>query len=104
FGSVRDVCLFNVDAELTARLCYERMLELAVEVPELSSTLVDDLRRVRDDEDRHVHIFTILAEALDEHDHLVPGMTPDEVARRIGEVGEDFLPRALRPSLASHPL
>jgi uncharacterized protein (DUF362 family) len=104
YGPFRDFCLFNVDAELTARRCYERMLELAPEVPELSSNLVDDLRRVRDDEDRHVHIFTILAEALDEKDRLAPGVTPDEVSRRIGAVGDDFLPRALRPSLASHPL
>ncbi|MEJ7638375.1 MAG: DUF362 domain-containing protein [Singulisphaera sp.] len=104
YGPFRDFCLFNVDAELTARLCYERMLELAVEVPELSSSLVDDLRRVRDDEDRHFRIFAILADALDEKDRLVPGVTPDEVARRIGAVGEDFLPRDRRPSLAAHPL
>ena len=104
YGPFRDFCLFNVDAELTARLCYDRMLELAAEVPELSPSLVDDLRRVRDDEDRHARIFTILAEALDEKDRLVPGVTPEEVARRIGAVGEDFLPRDLRPSLAAHPL
>jgi hypothetical protein len=100
----RDFCLFNVDAELTARLCYDRMVELAGELPELPSTLVDDLRRVRDDEDRHARIFTILAEALDASDHLVPGLTSDELAGRIGAVGEDFLTRDRRRSAAAQPL
>jgi uncharacterized protein (DUF362 family) len=104
YSPFRDFCLFNVDAELTARLCYDRMLELAPELPELSPSLVDDLRRVRDDEERHARIFAILAESLDDQDRLAPGVTPDEVARRIGEVGEEFLPRDRRPSAASHPL
>lgn len=100
----RDFCLFNVDAELTARLCYDRMLELAPELPELPAELADDLRRVRDDEDRHARIFTILAESLDENDRLATGVTTDEVAARIGQVGDDFLPRDRRASRADHPL
>ena len=104
YGPFRDFCLFNVDAELTARLCYDRMLELTAELPELPPSLVDDLRRVRDDEDRHVRIFTILAESLDEHDRLVAGLTPEAVANRIRAVGEDFLPRNRRLSAPAHPL
>jgi uncharacterized protein (DUF362 family) len=104
YSPFRDFCLFNVDAELTARLCYDRMLELAAELPELPASLTDDLRRVRDDEDRHAQIFTILAEVIDAQDRLAPGLTPDEVARRIGQVGDDFLPRDRRPSAAAHPL
>ena len=104
YSPFRDFCLFNVDAELTARLCYDRMLELATELPELPPSLIDDLRRVRDDEDRHARIFTILAESLDDHDRLLAGLTPDDVARRIGEVGDDFLPRNRRLSAPAHPL
>ena len=44
YGPFRDFCLFNVDAELTARRCYEHA-GAGPEVPELSSNLVDDLRR-----------------------------------------------------------
>src|SRR5262249_6155149 len=43
-------------------------------------------------------------EAIDAQDRLAPGWTPDEVARRIGEVGDDFLPRDRRPSQVGHPL
>ncbi len=35
YGRFRTFCEFNVDAELTARLCYERMVELVPELPEL---------------------------------------------------------------------
>jgi uncharacterized protein (DUF362 family) len=104
YGRFRTFCQFNVDAELTARLCYDRMLELVPELPELPRALADDLRRVRDDEGRHAEIFTILAESLDEQDRLAPGVTPDDVGRRIGAVGEDFLPRRWRPTASSHPL
>ena len=100
----RDFCLFNVDAEMTARLCYDRMLELVDELPELSTSIADDLRRVRDDEVRHARIFTILSEAIDVKDRLAPGMTPDELAGRIGAVGDEFLPRTRRLSAAAHPL
>ena len=46
YSPFRDFCLFNVDAELTARLCYDRMLELAAELSELPHSLLADLRRV----------------------------------------------------------
>jgi uncharacterized protein (DUF362 family) len=104
YSRFRDFCWFNVDAELTARLCYDRMLELAPELPELPPSLVEDLRRVRDDEDRHARIFTILAESLDGQDRLAPGLRPLDVARRIGAIGEEFLPRDLRPRAMAHPL
>ena len=79
------------------------MLELVPELPELPQSLADDLRRVRDDEGRHAEIFTILAESLDDQDRLAPGVTPEDVARRIGAVGEDFLPRHCRPTASAHP-
>jgi hypothetical protein len=104
YSPFRDFCLFNVDAELTARLCYDRMIDLAPELTEMPPSLVDDLRRVRDDEERHARIFTILAEVLDARDCLGPGLTPDDVAARIGAVGEDFRPRSLRRAATPHPL
>jgi uncharacterized protein (DUF362 family) len=104
YSPFREFCLFNVDAELTARLCYDRMLELAGELTELPQSLLGDLRRVRDDEDRHAQIFTILADSLDDRDRLVADLTPDDLAGRIRAVGEDFLPRNRRQSARAHPL
>lgn len=96
YGPFRDFCAFNVDAEKTARLCYERMIALARETPELGKELAQDFVRVRDDEDRHAQIFEILAGALDEKDRLMDGETEASLTRKIEEVGEYFLPRALR--------
>jgi len=92
YGPFRQFCVFNVDAEKTARLCYDRMIALAQEVPELGPELAQDFVRVRDDEDRHAQIFQILATALDEKDLLVAGETEESLIQKIQEVGEYFLP------------
>jgi uncharacterized protein (DUF362 family) len=96
YGPFREFCVFNVDAEKTARLCYDRMIALAQETPELGRELAQDFIRVRDDEDRHARIFEILATALDEQDRLVTGETEESLTRKIEDVGEYFLPRTLR--------
>src|ERR1700730_16044237 len=96
YGPFREFCVFNVDAEKTAKLCYDRMIVLAQEAPELGGELAQDFARVRDDEDRHARIFEILAEALDEKDRLVSGETEESLTQKIEEVGEYFLPRTLR--------
>ncbi len=96
YRSFRDFCLFNVDAEKTAWLCWQRLIELTSEQPFMLPSLIDDFRRIMDDEDRHRRIFEILAEALDDNDHLVPEETADRLAQKIRAVGEFFVPRALR--------
>lgn len=96
YGPFREFCVFNVDAEKTARLCYDRMIALAQEAPEFGGELAEDFVRVRDDEDRHAQIFEILASALDEKDRLVEGETEESLTRKIEDVGEYFLPRTLR--------
>jgi len=96
FGPFREFCVFNVDAEKTASLCYQRMIVLAQEAPELGTELAEDFVRVRDDEDRHAQIFEILAHALDEKDRLVAGETEESLTQKIEDVGEYFLPRTLR--------
>jgi len=96
YSSFRDFCLFNVDAEKTAWLCWQRLIELTSGQPFMLPSLIDDFRRIREDEDRHRQIFEILASALDDNDQLVPEETADSLAQRIRVVGESFLPRALR--------
>jgi uncharacterized protein (DUF362 family) len=105
YGPFRNFALFNVDAEKTAWLCWSRIAELAATQPDLSPALLDDFRRVRDDEDRHRRVFEALAAALDDHDRLVPGETAQTLAQKLAGVGEFFLPRALRgASVAGNPL
>jgi uncharacterized protein (DUF362 family) len=96
YGPFREFCVFNIDAEKTASLCYERMIALALEAPELGRELAQDFVKVRDDEDRHARIFEILANALNEKDQLVDGETEESLTRKIEDVGEYFLPRTLR--------
>ena len=101
YRSFRDFCLFNVDAEKTAWLCWQRLIELASDQPMMLPPLVDDFRRIMDDEDRHRRIFEILAEALDENDQLVEGETAEGLAQKIRAVGEYFVPRRLRDGRVS---
>lgn len=96
YRSFREFCLFNVDAEKTAWLCWQRLIELTSEQPFMLPSLIDDFRRIMEDEDRHRQIFEILAEALDDNDHLVPEETADHMVQKIRAVGEFFVPRALR--------
>src|SRR5207249_4645218 len=104
YGPFRRFCLFNVDAEKTAWLCWERLFELAAEVPGLPGALLADFWRIMTDENRHGRIFQILADALDDQDRLVPGETAEGLLAKIAAVGEFFLPRDYRPGGASHPL
>lgn len=96
YGSFRDFCLFNVDAEKTAWLCWQRLIELTSGQPFMLPSLIDDFRRIMEDEDRHRQIFEILATALDDKDQLVREETADTLAQKIREVGEVFLPPAMR--------
>jgi uncharacterized protein (DUF362 family) len=96
YGPFRDFCVFNIDAEKTASLCYARMIALAREAPELGRQLEEDFVRVKDDEERHARIFEILANALDEKDQLIAGETEESLIRKIEDGGEYFLPLTLR--------
>src|SRR5688572_20856510 len=83
YRSFRDFCLFNVDAEKTAWLCWDRLIELTSGQPFMLPSLIDDFRRIRDDEDRHRQIFEVLAAALDDNDQLVPEETAERLAEKI---------------------
>jgi uncharacterized protein (DUF362 family) len=96
YRSFRDFCLFNVEAEKTAWLCWQRLIELTSGQRFMLPSLIDDFCRIREDEDRHRQIFEILATALDDNDQLVPEETADSLTQKIRAVGEFFLPRALR--------
>ncbi len=99
YGSFRAFCLFNIDAEKTAGLSYQRMLEIlpGFAAPEI----IEDFRRIAEDEARHTRIFEILAAAVDEQDRLAPGVTAKSLRQQIGAIGEVFLPRAQRSTMSA---
>jgi uncharacterized protein (DUF362 family) len=80
-------CDFNIDAELTAELCWSRIVELAQKLA-FEPCIIVDFTRIAGDERNHRAIFSILREA--------PGSSPDELASRIRQVGEYFLPHSHR--------
>ncbi len=104
YGNFRDFCHFNIDAEKTAWLCWRRMAELALSQPDISRQMYADFERVQEDEARHEKVFAIFANALDEHDRLVPGETAETLAEKIAAVGEVFLPRSRRKRENQNPL
>ena len=105
YGPFRKFCLFNVEAEQTAWLCWKRMVEVAQNIASLPANTARDFQRVQDDEERHARIFKILADALNDRDELVEGETAATLGEKIEAVGEFFLPRRLRTQFsARNPL
>lgn len=100
YGPFRNFCLFNVDAEKTAWLCWHRIAELANRLPGTTEEMRADFLRIERDELQHERVFQILAEALDEEDRLLPTETAGSLAEKIGAIGEFFLPRSHRVSFS----
>jgi len=103
YGSFRQFCEFNVDAEKTAWLCWSRIRQLAENEPDVSPALRADFARIECDEERHGRLFEIFAETFDAHDQLAVGQSAAKFAERIRSVGEEFLPRRMR-SRSDSPL
>ena len=101
YGPFRNFCMFNVEAEQTAWLCWKRMVEVAQNIPALPATTARDFQRVQDDEERHARIFKIIADALNDRDELVEGETAATLGEKIEAVGEFFLPRRLRTQFST---
>ena len=92
----REYCQYNVDAEKTAWLCFQRMIELVKDLPGITQAEIDDFCRMQEDEDQHSKVFAVLGAAFDGSDKLIPGETPDTLAEKLSSVSDVFLPRALR--------
>jgi len=102
-GSFRDFCNFNIDAEKTARLSYDRLLEVLAALLDTPPQMIEDFRRIREDEERHTRIFEVMAAAIDERDQLVPGETAETLRDKIGAIGDVFLPHSQRHNLTENP-
>ena len=96
YGSFRQFCLFNIQAEKTAMVCWEWIADLAEKDPDFSVEEVNDYRKVVFDEDRHMRIFELLARSLDEENRLVDGVEFEDLRQGIAEISSYFLPRKYR--------
>ncbi len=104
-GPFRNFCVFNIDAEQTAAVCWYRIAELAASQPDLNACLARDFKRVAEDEDRHCKVFEILANALTDKDTLADHQSVESLVEQIREVGEEFLPREQRRvSVTENPI
>jgi uncharacterized protein (DUF362 family) len=99
YGTFKQFCDFNVDAEKTAWLCWTRIRRLAEKEQNTPPALVADFARIERDEDRHGRLFEIFAETFDGNDHAV--LDANTLAEKIRGVGEEFLPRRMRTRSAS---
>ena len=105
YETFHNYCLFNVDAERTAWFSYQRLQEILPGQPNSTPELIEDFRRIQDDEERHTRIFEIMAGAIDEQDRLAPGETAESLTQKFAAIGEVFVPRAYRPTLtAANPI
>lgn len=105
YGSFRQFCEFNIDAEKTAWLCWQRIRQLAEKDPLIPPNLITDFARIELDEQRHEQLFELFEEVFDDQDRIVPGVTATALAKRIARIGEEFLPQRLRPRApADNPL
>jgi uncharacterized protein (DUF362 family) len=105
YGSFRQFCEFNVDAEKTAWLCWNRIRSLAEKDDSLPPSLVADFSRIELDERRHGALFELLANSFGDDDRMVQGTDSTRLAAAIANIGEEFLPRARRcRTAADNPL
>ncbi len=109
YSSFRDFCRYNMDAERTAWLCWQRMAELAPHVSVFFDGEVDAFHRVAHEEERHRQVFGTLADVLTDDDWLRESETWQSLSARLAAVGECFVPGSKRLSggrgtpLCPHP-
>lgn len=92
----REFCLFNVDAEKTAALCWKRLTEISSQCGDFPHATLDEMRKMQLDEENHTRIFELLANALDGEDRLHVGVDAGALAAQMHEVGPSFVERRRR--------
>lgn len=101
FGSFRNYCRFNIDAEKTARICWERILHLAKSDARFSTNHLEDFQKIIFDETRHEQIFQLVHDWLNEDDSLQTGVELATVIEQVKQVSDYFLPREFREKSTS---
>jgi len=103
YHSFRDFCAFNVDAEKTAALSWERLAALGRQA-RIEAGSVELFERVHEDEVQHEKLFALLADSLTADDRLSEGLSAEALAGRIGTIHPGFVPWNQRTAEARHVL
>jgi uncharacterized protein (DUF362 family) len=93
FQSFRRYCELSVALEASAALGYRRFAELARSPEERSA-----IEQIRDDEERHVAAFRLLAAAFTEEGRLSAGTTFAQLRQDLEAISPWFVPASLRPA------
>ena len=93
FATFHRYCELNVALEASAELAYRRLVEVTGSDEERET-----IEHIRQDEARHRDAFALLAEVLTVDDRLAAGVSPTDLADRLSEISEWFIPAALRPA------
>ncbi|MEJ3746922.1 DUF362 domain-containing protein [Actinomycetes bacterium KLBMP 9797] len=93
YQSFTRYCELNVALERSAELCYERLVELALDDAERAQ-----FDRIRADEVRHRRMFAVLARSFAASGQLADGVGEQDVVAGLAGVSEWFLPGEHRGS------
>lgn len=102
-GSFKNFCAFNMDAENTAKVCWERIIALAKQDPRFNKDHINDFQRIIFDETRHENVFRIIHENLTLQDTLIEGSSKEAIIAQLKQVSDYFLPVKFR-SKSSNPV
>jgi hypothetical protein len=103
YHSFRDFCAFNVDAEKTATLSWDRLAALGRQAG-VEAGHVELFERIREDEIQHEKLFALLADSLTAEDRLQEGLSAEGLAAKIGALHQGFLPWSRRTEGPRHVL
>ncbi len=97
-------CQLQCQAEISAAICWERMAELARDIPGFDEATADAFHQMWQHELRHREAFEVMARAMGRSKALC-GDAADEIVDQLRSVGPMFVPRAFREgAFADHPL
>lgn len=99
FQTFRRYCELNVGLEGSAALAYRRFAQLARSDEERLT-----IEQIRDDEERHVAAFRVLAGAFADDGRLAPGASFEQMRADLEAISPWFVPAALRPVTAGAAL
>lgn len=106
---LRDYAWFNLDAEWSAVLAYERILELVAETERrgrrlliLPSAFARELEQAVREEAEHARVFGLLHDALTERDTLRDGVDEQDLVSTLERVAEPFTPYTARSAPSVH--